>query len=127
MKTPCLPRASLRLPVALFLFVACATIPQASEVTADGLTQVTKAKVDLVYVRAGVSFASYKKVVLLEPTVAFKKNWQADTSLEAAKYQVSDEDMAKMIATGKKMLTDEFTQRLTKAGYTLVNEAGADV
>lgn len=130
MKTHSLSRSSRRiLPAALFLLAAFATTPGFSEVTEDGLTRVDKTKADLLYVRAGVSFAGYKKVVLLEPAVAFKKNWQANSNstIEPTGHPVSDEGMAKMIATGKKMLTDEFSHRLTKAGYTLVNEPGPDV
>ena len=128
MKTHPTPRSSrLVLPVTLFLLAACATVPALSEVTPDGLTQVKKAKADLVYVRSGVSFAGYNKVVLLEPTVAFRKNWQAESSSKAVNRPVTDADMAKMIDTGKKMLTEEFSRRLTKAGYTLVTVAGPDV
>jgi len=128
MKTHSTPRSSrLVLSATLFLLAAGATVPVFSEVTPDGLTQVKKAKADLVYVRSGVSFAGYNKVVLLEPTVAFRKNWQADGSVAAAKRPVTEAEMAKMIDTGKKMLVDEFSRRLAKAGYTLVTAAGPDV
>jgi len=113
--------------VLLLLFTACATTPEAPEVTAEGLTKVAHSRADLVYVRSGVSFAGYKKVMLFEPTIAFRKHWQTDIQMETPARPVTDADMAKMIAMGKKLLIEAFNRELTKAGYTLVLEPGPDV
>lgn len=40
---------------------------------------------------------------------------------------ISDSDMEKMIAEGKKLLTEEFTKELTKGGFAIATEIGPDV
>jgi len=126
MKTPPAPRSFRLIPLgALLLVTACATA--APQVTPDGLTEVRNTRADALYVRSGVSFAGYTKVVIIEPTIAFRKDWQADKKMEQPLRPVTDADMAKMIAMGKKLLVEQFARALTKAGYTLANETGADV
>jgi len=129
MKTHLLPRAAhLILPAALLLIIpARAAASDAPQVTPDGLTLVEKSKADLVYVLSGVSFAGYKKLMLVEPTIAFRKNWQTDQKFQTPSNPISDADMAKMIDMGKKVLVEEFAEALTKAGYTFVAERGPDV
>jgi hypothetical protein len=117
----------LILPAFLLLLTPGVAAPDAPKVTEDGLTQVAKSKADLVYVRSGVSFAGYKKLMLIEPTIAFRKNWQTDQKFQTPSNPVTDADMAKMIETGKQVLVEEFGEALTKAGYTFVAERGADV
>jgi hypothetical protein len=120
MKTPLLS-------VVLFLFTAGVAAAAVPEVTPEGLTLVKGAKADVVYVRPGVSFAGYTKLMLIEPTIAFRKDWQKDTQWNEARGRVTDAEMAGMIATGKKILIEEFAKTLMAAGYTFVQATGPDV
>lgn len=120
MKTPLLSAVLFLLTVG----VAAAAVP---DVTPEGLTLVKGAKADVVYLRPGVSFTGYTKLMLIEPTIAFKKDWQKDTQLDNARGRVSDAEMAGMIAMGKRILIEEFARTLMAAGYTFVQTTGPDV
>jgi hypothetical protein len=119
---------SRRLLVTFTALVAAAAGIAAAppETTPDGLALVKDAPADLVYRRPGVSFAGYKQILLVEPTIAFRKHWQTNVQMQDPRHPVSSEDMAKMIAQGKKMLLEAFAEELTKAGYTLANGVGPD-
>jgi len=125
MNTPTLPRL-----VALGLMFVCAAralAAAAPEATPDGLVLVKKSPADLVYCRPGISFAGYTKVLLVEPTIAFRKNWKTDINFETPARPVTDADMQKMIARGKELLLEQFAAELTKGGYTLAADRGPDV
>lgn len=120
MKTPLL---------SLVLFLSTAGIAAAAvpDVTPEGLTLIKGAKADVVYLRSGVSFTGYTKLMLIEPTIAFRKDWQKDTKRNEARGWVTDDEMAGMIAMGKKILVEEFAKTLMAAGYTFVQTPGPDV
>ena len=99
------------------------------EVTEDGLHRVHDAKLAIVYAEPGADLASYSKVMLAEPEVAFKKNWARDLgSRSASKLSTSSRVNTTKI---KKQLAEEFTtvftEKLSSAGYEVVNEPGDDV
>jgi hypothetical protein len=121
-------RYSLLLPLGLLLGLAgCTTPPNLPEVTADGLVRVKDAGADAVYVRTEAQLGGYTKVALVEPTIAFRKDWLSNVNSSRRMDRITDQDMQKMIATGKKMLVEEFTKELTKGGYQVVTEVGANV
>ena len=125
MNTPKLPLlAALALILVSAVHARAATPP---ETTPDGLALVKAAKADLVYRRPGVSFAGYTKILLVEPTIAFRKHWKTDINFETPARPVSDDDMQKIIAKGKELLLEEFATELTKAGYVLASGRGPDV
>lgn len=111
----------------MLVFALRATAAAAPETTPDGLALVKKTSADLVYRRPDVSFAGYTKVLLVEPTIAFRKHWKTDINFETPSRPVTDEDMQKMIARGKELLLEEFATELTKGGYTLASGRGPDV
>jgi len=111
----------------MLLFALRAIAAAAPETTPDGLALVKKTTADLVYRRPDVSFAGYTKILLVEPTIAFRKHWKTDINFETPSRPVSDDDMQKMITRGKELLLEEFAAELTKAGYTLASGRGADV
>ncbi len=99
------------------------------EVTEDGLHRVHDSEMAIVYVEPGADFAPYKRVILLESTVAFKKNWARDQrSRSASKLSTSARVNTKKI---KQELADEFetvfTEALRNGGYEVVEEAADDV
>jgi hypothetical protein len=100
---------------------------QLPKTTEDGLVLVPDSKADAVYRRPGISLAGYSKVTLLDPKVSFRANWQSDTNHNRMMNQIDDDQVRQMIATGEKLLTEEFSAALTKGGYTVVNVTGPDV
>lgn len=99
------------------------------EVTEDGLHKVKKPKnSDAAYVRPGVDFSGYNTIKVLEPYIAFRKNWQSDINSGTALggNRITDRDMEKMIAKGKELFMSEFKRVLEKEGYPVVEEIGSD-
>jgi len=99
------------------------------EVTEDGLHRVHDSKMAIVYIEPGADLASYKRVIIVEPTVAFKKNWARDQrSRSASKMSTSARVNTKKI---KQTLAEEFetvfTEALNSGGYQVVTEAADDV
>lgn len=123
-------RTSLRIMVAL-VFLALATGAYANkdelpEVTEDGLHRVHGSKLAIVYAEPGASLADYNRVLLLEPYIAFRKNWERDQRAQSVN-RISPKDVEKI----KNALSEEFDKvfrtTLTEGGYPVVDEAGDDV
>lgn len=96
------------------------------EITEDGLHRVHDAEMAGVWAEPGADLAPYTRVILMEPTVAFKKNWERDLRSQSAS-KVMSIDTNKI----KKELAQEFqvvfTDKLNSNGYEVVEEAGDDV
>lgn len=101
-----------------------AALPKTTE---DGLALVPDSKADAVYRRPGISLAGYTKIVLIDPKVSFRANWQSDTNHNRMMDRIDNDDVERMIATGESLLTEEFTGELTKGGYNVVKTKGPDV
>jgi len=97
--------------------------PQTSH---DGLELVQGSKADIAYLLPNADMSGYSRVMLLEPHIAFKKNWKRDHN-RAAVNRVTDRDMARMIERGKDLFTHVFTDELEEGGYPVVHEPGQDV
>lgn len=97
------------------------------DVTFDGLERVKKSKADLVYVLPEADLSGYNRVIILEPEIAFRKNWQSDQNSGRMSNRISNKDMERMIKDGKKLFLDEFSKVLEKKGYTTAEEPDDDV
>lgn len=97
------------------------------DVTHDGLVRVEKSKADAVYLQPGVDLSTFNKIILLEPTISFRKGWQSDVNSSRRFERISNDDMVSMIAKGKSMFMEEFTKVLEKKGYPVVHAPDADV
>ena len=98
------------------------------EVTEDGLHRVPDSKLAIVYAEPGANLESYRRVLLLEPYVAFKKNWernQRSTSVNASR--LTSKDIERMKTTMATEFREVFTRVLESGGYPVVDEAGDDV
>lgn len=96
------------------------------EYTVEGLRLVPNTKdIALVWAEPGVSLSQYERVYLVEPYVAFKKNWQRDQNRGSIK--ISGSDMERIKANVKKLFMEVFTEELGKGGYTLATERAEDV
>jgi hypothetical protein len=115
--------------IAVYSLNALAKKQEWPEVTEDGLHLVHDSKMAIVYAEPGADLAPYLRVILLEPSVAFKKNWARDQrSSSASKMSTSARVNTKKI---KQDLADEFeavfTEALNSGGYEVVTEAADDV
>lgn len=97
------------------------------DVTFDGLERVKKSKADLVYVLPEADLSGYNRVIILEPEIAFRKNWQSDQNSGRGVNRVSNKDMERMIKGGKEIFLDEFSKVLKKKGYEMADEPDDDV
>jgi len=100
-----------------------------AQMSHDGLVRVTdKTRADIVFVRPGVDLSGYKKVMLEEPEVAFRKNWQSNYNFDNRGInRLTDKDVEKMRVEGAKLFMKEFSIGLEKGGWEIVDEPGPDV
>lgn len=110
---------------ALLVAVPAANAADAPK-TWDGLTEVKSPKMDVAYLMAGTDFRSYTKVMLDQPEVAFQKNWMRDMNSDINR-RVTPKDAERILAAVQTDTSEIFEKAFTKAGYTVVTEAGADV
>ena len=96
--------------------------------TVDGLEQVATDKVDALYRLPGATLASYRRVAILEPFVAFRKNWQRDQNRDrVGANRVSAADMERIKSTLAEEFMTAFTNVLEEGGYDIVDVAADDV
>ena len=99
------------------------------ETTHDGLVLIPDSKADIAYKLPEADLSGYNKVVILEPLIAFRKDWQKDQNrnTRSSGGRVGDGDMERMISRGKGLFIDAFTDVLEDGGYEVVSGAGEDV
>jgi len=123
------------LTIPLFLLFATASMSvmagkqKLPEVTEDGLVRVHNAQLAIVYAEPGADLSGYTKMMLVEPEIAFKKNWERNMrSGSASKLSTSTRVNTTKI---KKQLAEEFntvfSSKLISSGYELVAEPADDV
>lgn len=96
------------------------------EYTVEGLKLVPNTKnIALVWAEPGANLEQYERVYLVEPYVAFKKNWKRDQNRGRMKVSTSDMDRIKIGV--KELFMEVFSQELEEGGYTLANERAEDV
>ncbi|MFC1778019.1 DUF3313 family protein [Pseudomonadota bacterium] len=97
------------------------------EYTVEGLKLVPDTKdIALVWAEPGANLAQYKRINLVEPVVAFKKNWRKDQNRSSA-VRVTAHDMDRIKAEVGKLFVEVFTEELTAGGYSLTTERAEDV
>lgn len=96
------------------------------EYTVEGLKLVPNTKnLALVWAEPGANLSQYDRVYLIEPYVAFKKNWQREQNRGSHKVnsKVMD-DIRKGVAD---LFMEIFTEELAIGGYTLADERAENV
>lgn len=97
------------------------------EVTIDGLHRINGTKMTLVYAKPGVDLSQYNRIHLMEPHVAFKKNWLKAQNSIPHQY-VRTEDMERIKTELAALFTDIFKRELQdKGGYILADDFAEDV
>ncbi len=98
-------------------------------VTEDGLHLERQTAHGVLYVKPGATLKPYKRVMLVDAYVAFKKDWQADYN--RSRMGVTDIITAKDMERIKSDVASEFkrvfTESLQAGGYEVVAESGPDV
>jgi len=119
----------LGLSMAIFSLNSMAKDQEWPEITEDGLHRVHDAELAVVYAEPGADLAGYGKVMISEPSVAFKKNWDRDMrSGSASKLSTSSRVNTTRIKKDLALAFETvFTDKLTSGGYEVVTEAGDDV
>jgi hypothetical protein len=92
----------------------------------EGMVLVKNSELATVYTDPNANLGSYKRVMLLDATVAFRKHWQRDQNRGYA-LKVKDKDMVKIQEDVASVFHEVFTQELVKGGYAMADEPGADV
>ncbi len=99
------------------------------KVTEDGLHLKEDSKFGLVYINPDAVFTGYRRIILLEPYIAFKKDWKRDQNRSArGARRVSDktmEDISTRLAAEFNIIFAEVLEE--NDGYELVEETGEDV
>jgi hypothetical protein len=96
-------------------------------VSFDGLERIEGARVAVAYINPDADFGVYRRVMILNPYVAFRNNWQRDqnrrrtTTVRASDMERIKRDVAALFKT-------VFTERLeANEGFEVVDEADYDV
>lgn len=89
--------------------------------------RIKSKRAEVVYVQPGASLDGYDKIMLVEPQISFRKDWKNDWNRDNPMRRVDDRYMAEAVATGKRLLTEEFSSALTDKGFTLIDQPGSDV
>ena len=98
------------------------------EVTVEGLVRVPDSELAIVYADPEADLSHFKRVKLLEPYVAFKKDWQRNYNRTAtSRIGMTSSDMDRIKSDMAKEFNQVFTEVLEKGGYPVVEEAAEDV
>ncbi len=93
--------------------------------SADGLQKISVRGIDLAYVRPGVSFKGYTKVMIDPVNVAFRKDFSPQRPGSYAR--LSTDELNGIRHDVGRIVQDEFAKELTKGAYVLVTAPGPDV
>jgi len=92
----------------------------------DNLVPVEDPQVATAYIDPNADFSVFQRVMILEPFVAFRSNWQRDQNRSRSR-NVSSSDMDRIKRDVAIMFQEVFAQQLEAGGYEIVDEADYDV
>lgn len=106
---------------------ATATESTLPRTTVDGLHLVEGTKMAVVYAKPDVDLSQYNRIFLIEPRVAFTKNWLR-TQNSIPNQTVRKDDMERIKKDLASLFMEVFRQELqNNGGYVLVDGAADDV
>ena len=94
--------------------------------TADGLHLVPDTHLRLVYADPDADFGVYSKLLLINPQVAFRKDWRRDIN-QNKPYVVTAQDMQNIRTELATMFKEILVSKLQASDHVLVEEQGEDV
>jgi hypothetical protein len=118
-----------------FIFILCilltfaasvATAEEAPKVTSDGLHRLPDTKLQFVYADPDANLAEYQKILLVDPQVAFKKDWQRDINQQKP-YKVTAADMQRIRSELAAMFKEILVEALLASDFDLVTQQAEDV
>ena len=115
--------------ILLFSMVAVSPVWAKKDLPAindEGMELIKDSDLATVYADPGADLSIYNRVMLLDATVAFKKNWKRDQNRGNA-LRVKDRDMVKIQEEVAAVFREVFTKELVDGGYAIADEAGEDV
>jgi hypothetical protein len=119
---------SLTALLAIPLGTTAEEITPPPENTTEGLKLVPRTgEIDLVWMKPGIDLPQYKQFYLVEPYVAFRKNWQKDQNRGHPSLRVKASDMDRIKADIKQLLMEILTEELLAGGYTFSEVRAEDV
>jgi len=92
----------------------------------DGMVLVENSELASVYADPGADLGIYKRFILLDASVSFKKNWQRDQNFPNP-LKVKTSDMEKIQQDVAGLFREVFTKELVDGGYAMADEPGPDV
>jgi len=95
-------------------------------VTADGLHRVPDTRLRLVYADPDADLGVYSKLLLINPSVTFRKDWQRDINRDKP-YNVTAQDTQNIRTKLAAMFKEILVSKLQAGGHVLVEEQGEDV
>lgn len=100
------------------------------EINEDGMKLVKNTRMTTIYADPDADLGIYKKIMLQDASVAFKKNWQRDQNRQSAysmAFMVKDSDVERIKKDVSTLFKELFTKELQDGGYVLVDAPGEDV
>jgi hypothetical protein len=122
-------KSSVSLLTAAFLGALSMVAPNPAlglETSFDGLERVESRRIAIAYLAPDADFGVFTRVKILEPTVAFRANWQRDQNRNRTR-NISTRDMERIKADVASLFLEVFEQRLTSGGYEVTDKVGDDV
>ena len=120
------PLSLLAALAAFLLLPATAVGSEPPDMTVDGLQRVEDSRLGLVYVRPGAELGTYRRIMLGDVTVAFRKNWLRDQNRGTTRVRASDVERIKTELA--ELFHEVFVEELAADdGWELVDEAADDV
>ncbi len=117
--------------MALTLCITFSSISFAGDAKAisfDGLEVVEDSAVAMAYIDPEADFSVFQRVMILDPYVAFRSNWQRDQNRSRRTRNISARDMDRIKADTAALLKEVFAERLqADDGFEIVEETGDDV
>ncbi len=123
-------RISLITFTLIFSFTAMSPVWAKKDLPAindEGMELVKDSNLTTVYADPDADLSVYTRVMLLDATVAFKKNWKRDQNRGANPLRVKDRDMVKIQEEVAATFREVFTKELVDSGYSMTDEPGEDV
>jgi len=82
----------------------------------NNLVPVKDAQVGMAYIDPDADFSVFKQVMILEPFVAFRSNWQRSQNRGSRRNRVSIRDMERIKSNTADLFKDVFIEQLQAAG-----------
>jgi len=92
----------------------------------EGMELVKNSDLATVYADPDADLSIYNRVMLLDATVAFKKDWKRNQN-RGNSLKVRDKDMVKIQEEVAEVFREVFTKELVDGGYEIADEVGEDV